>query len=66
MVIFENDCVDCALPCINCGRKHSPHFYCDKCKEEFYGHELYDCDGDMYCESCLLESFDRIDEEDYI
>ena len=34
MLKYENDCVNCALPCIDCGRKHVPHMYCDSCGEE--------------------------------
>ena len=61
MIRYENDCVGiCPQGCINCGRKHLAHFYCDECKGEFAPEELYDFDGDMLCTECLLLKFDTV------
>ena len=53
---FENDCVSCDLPCIDCGRKHVEHVYCDNCGEDLTS----DLDGVVYegkdfCYSCAKE-----------
>lgn len=60
MIRYENDCVGCPQGCINCGRKHTPHFYCDKCGEEFEPEALYDYDGEMVCANCLLNKYDTV------
>jgi hypothetical protein len=52
MVKIENDCVGCAIHCINCGRKHVKHFYCDKCDEE---DTLYETQEGQLCKSCLID-----------
>ena len=53
MKTIENDCVDCAIPCIDCGRKRTVHYYCDKCGEE--ASVLYEFDNDELCKDCLIE-----------
>lgn len=60
MLRYEDDCVCCDLPCINCGRKHAPHWYCDECEDELDPDDLYDFDGEMLCENCLLNRFPKI------
>ena len=55
MVKIENDCVGpCPQGCINCGRKHSPHYFCDECGGEYSPDELYDYEDQMLCQHCLL------------
>ena len=58
MVKYENECVNCGLPCLGdaCPYRNVPHWYCDKCHEEI-GIERYDVDGEELCESCLKERF---------
>ena len=58
MVTYENDCVDCGLPCMgeSCPLRNVAHRYCDKCKEEI-GNDYYDVDGEELCEDCLKEMF---------
>lgn len=60
MIKFENDCRDCAsgsYPCINCGAKHTPHFYCDKCGQE--NEKLYWHSGYQLCEDCIEQDLSR-------
>lgn len=62
MIRIENDCVGCDLPCVDCGLKRTPHYYCDECGEEG---TLYDYDGDQLCRTCLLKKFDVIEGSSY-
>lgn len=48
---IENDCCDCGMPCIDCGRKRTPHYYCDECGDET---KLYEYEDKQLCETCLL------------
>lgn len=55
MIRIENDCYGCTLPCIDCGRKRTPHYYCDECGEES---ELYEYDtGEQLCKYCILKRY---------
>lgn len=58
MMKIENDCVSCDLPCIDCGRKRSPHYYCDKCGIE---ETLYKYDDEELCKDCLAEKFEIVE-----
>lgn len=56
MIIYEDDCCDCAVPaypCLgnSCPRKFVPHYYCDECQAE---DELYEYDDLQLCANCLL------------
>lgn len=53
LIEYENDCVSCDIYCANCGLKHNPHYYCDKCEDEC--DELYNYEGQELCEECLKE-----------
>lgn len=60
MVKIENDCVGpCPQGCMGsrCPKRRTPHFYCDKCGEEFQPEELYDVDGEMLCDDCTLSLY---------
>lgn len=58
MVRIENDCVCCDLPCIDCGRKRTPHYYCDRCKQEA---GLYIYGDEELCEECLLKEYEKVE-----
>lgn len=50
---YENRCVDCDIPCTDCGLKRVPVFVCDRCGKE---DKLYNVDGEQQlCEHCLRE-----------
>ena len=49
---IENDCVGCAMGCIDCGRKRAVHYYCDNCRDE---ETLYEFEGKELCISCILK-----------
>ena len=56
MVRFENDCVDCGLPCLgdSCKYRHVRHLYCDKCCSEI--DKLFVVFEDkQWCEECIIE-----------
>ena len=56
-VKYENDCVSCDIPCVNCGRKRVKHLYCDRCSDDV--EELYLYGHDELCKECLLGMFDK-------
>ena len=64
MKIFENECVDCGLPCMGdtCPYKSVPHYYCDNCDEET---TLYYYDGEELCINCIKEKLIKVDGSDY-
>lgn len=52
MVIHEDQCVDCGLPCFDsCPYKNVAVIYCDKCGEE----AEYNIDGLDMCRMCAEE-----------
>lgn len=60
MIQYENECIDCPTFCMDCGRKHVPHFFCDKCGEEFQPEALYDVEGEMLCGECALLQYKTV------
>lgn len=68
MLKYENDCVNCALPCIDCGRKHVPHMYCDSCGEEtdVLYHMIDSAHDNQYiCKECRDSLFEVITLDNY-
>ena len=61
MLEYENDCVDCGLPCLGnaCPNKRRPHRYCDECGEE---EQLYEYDGLELCLSCVETRLEKIED----
>lgn len=59
MIRYENDCVDCGLPCMGnaCRLARIPHFYCDRCGEE---EQLYEYDGNQLCLCCIEEKLEKV------
>lgn len=55
---IENDCVGCAMGCINCGRKRTPHWYCDNCRDE---ETLYEFEGQELCINCITKKLTKIE-----
>ena len=60
MVQYENECVDCGLPCIGdaCPYRKVPHYYCDKCDEE---ETLYYFDGRELCINCIINTLEKVE-----
>lgn len=59
MVVYEDRCVDCDLPCmgLGCPNRNVEVHYCDQCQEELG--DIYEVDGDELCEDCLKERFKK-------
>ena len=58
MIDYENDCVDCGLPCFNaCKYKNVPHYYCDECGAET---KLFRFDGEELCLECIAGRLDEV------
>lgn len=58
MIRYLDECVCCDIPCIDCGRKRTPHFYCDRCGKEIdaEGYESFKTEwGEYLCDSCEQE-----------
>lgn len=61
---YEDECVSCGLPCLgsSCPNRNVPHYYCDKCKQEFEADELFITDDGDLCLDCLLKGFKTVAE----
>ena len=60
IVSYENDCVDCGLPCFDsCPHKRVPHYYCDECGDEA---KIYNWDetGQQLCIRCVEERLEVV------
>lgn len=59
MIQYENECVDCGLPCLgdSCPYRNVPHYYCDDCGDE---EELYWYDDEQLCASCILKRHKKV------
>lgn len=65
MIMYEDECVGCPkeIGCYgeSCPMRHVPHFYCDKCDEEFGSDELYIYEDKHLCQECLLDNFEKLE-----
>ena len=62
---IKNDCCSCAVPgypCMgtSCPLRNAEYYYCDKCGEEIDPDEIYEVDGEDYCEECLKKEFRKV------
>ena len=59
MVRYENDCVDCGLPCLgeSCPNRNVPHYYCDACGDET---QLYEYEGQQLCIGCIERMLPKV------
>ena len=60
MLKYENQCCDCPIGCIDCGRKRVPVRYCDHCGEP---DTLYYFDDEELCIECIKDRLDEVGEE---
>lgn len=61
-LVYKDECCQCAVPGYPCTGEHRrvPHYYCDKCEEEFEPDELYVTPDGEFCDKCILNEFDTI------
>ena len=61
MTRIENQCVDCALPCLGstCPNRNVRVLYCDNC--EYEADKLYVLDGSEVCKECLFEMLEVVE-----
>lgn len=64
MIVIDNECVDCGLPCLYtaCPYYKVIRFFCDKCDEEV--EDLYYFDGEQLCADCVLKQLEKVEYED--
>lgn len=64
MIKYENECVGCPpeMGCMGsaCPNSNVMHLICDKCGEEV--ERLRDYDGEQWCDDCILNEFDIVEE----
>ena len=56
-------CTSMGLPCRgrSCSNYNGAYEYtCDECEKEYDPEELYDVDGEMLCEDCLLGRYQTV------
>ena len=60
MIRIENECVDCALPCVfsACPYYKVVRFYCDECSDEA---NLYWFDGKQLCMDCIEKRLEKVE-----
>jgi len=61
MIKYENQCVDCGLPCLGsrCSHRNVLVYYCDVCGDEIDIDDVYEVDDEDLCEDCLKEMFKK-------
>lgn len=63
MIRYENECVDCGLPCLgnSCPYRNVPHHYCDKCGFE---EDLYYFDDEELCIDCIKDRLEKVSDSE--
>ena len=64
MVIYENECCDCAVPgypCLgnSCPNRHVKHYYCNDCRDDV--EKLYRFDGEELCLDCVEKRLEVVE-----
>lgn len=64
MIVIDNECVDCGLPCLHtaCPYYKVIHFFCDRCDEEV--EDLYYFGAEQLCADCVLKQLEKVEYED--
>lgn len=62
MTIYENNCVNCDIPCIDCGRKHQAVRVCDRCNSH---EKLYVVNDEELCGDCLEKKIREYINDDF-
>jgi hypothetical protein len=64
MVVTENECVDCGLPCIGraCKYYSVTRYYCDECDSE---ETLYEFNGKELCIDCIAKHLPIVEGSNY-
>lgn len=63
MVTYEYNCVNCDIPCRECGRKHQAVRVCDKCGSH---EKLYIDNDEELCEYCLGKKIREYINDDFL
>ena len=71
MIQYENECVNCGLPCLEqaCPYKNVAHYYCDNCGSEIVENSVAIFDDHYtvgeydYCDDCYSKLFSEKDED---
>lgn len=65
MVIFEDGCVDCGLPCLGnlCPHKNEVCLICDYCRIET--ERLFEYGDEHLCADCLTEVTPLVNQDEY-
>lgn len=60
MIRYENQCVDCGLPCLgsSCPHKNVPVYICDECGDEDV--DIYEFEDRELCLNCIRESLNCV------
>lgn len=53
-----NDCVNCSIGCVDCGRKRIAVPYCDKCNDDTS--TIYEFDGMELCIGCIEKELKEV------
>lgn len=63
-IVYENQCVDCGLPCLGsaCRNRNVPVLYCDKCNDDC--DNLYHYNGEQWCIECIKEDLGEVEVEE--